>query len=95
LSIELQPFHADLKAGRRPKLVLMAPPQHGKSMAAEDLIAWSAGQVPSIKMVARVAGSAMQIMWSLLGKLVAFAIRRWKGRDRMPYVGEGGDRYAF
>ncbi len=44
VALELQQFERDLMAGRRPKLVLLAPPQHGKSKAAEDLIAWLAGR---------------------------------------------------
>jgi hypothetical protein len=36
---ELNRFYRDLKAGRRPKLALMAPPQHGKSTAVLDFIA--------------------------------------------------------
>ena len=43
---ELQQFHADLIAGKRPTLVIQAPPQHGKSEAASDFIAWIAGNNP-------------------------------------------------
>ena len=51
LSIGLQRFHQDLVMGRRPKLVVMAPPQHGKSTAAEDFITWVVGGNPNIKIV--------------------------------------------
>jgi hypothetical protein len=51
VSIELQQFYEDLVAGRRPKLMLMAPPQHGKSWAAEDFIAWVAGKNPDLKTI--------------------------------------------
>jgi hypothetical protein len=44
---ELQRFYLDLRDGRRPKLALMAPPQHGKSMAVLDFIAWIAGKHPT------------------------------------------------
>ena len=30
VALELQQFYDDMVAGRRPKLALMAPPQHGK-----------------------------------------------------------------
>ena len=40
---ELQRFYEDMLAGRRPKLAIMAPPQHGKSWAATDFAAWVAG----------------------------------------------------
>ena len=39
---ELQRFYFDLIAGKRPKLALMAPPQHGKSWTVWDFIAWIA-----------------------------------------------------
>ena len=47
----LQRFYEDLVAGRRPKMVLMAPPQHGKSTTAEDFIAWIAGKNPEFKTI--------------------------------------------
>jgi hypothetical protein len=48
---ELNRFYLDLRAGRRPKLVLMAPPQHGKSSTALDFIAWVAGKHPDLKTI--------------------------------------------
>jgi len=48
---ELQQFHADLIAGKRPILAILAPPQHGKSDAASDLIAWIAGNHPDLKII--------------------------------------------
>lgn len=41
---ELQQFWDDYQAGLRPKLVIMAPPQHGKSTAVIDWLAWIAGK---------------------------------------------------
>lgn len=41
---ELQQFWDDYQAGKRPKLVIMAPPQTGKSTAIIDFISWMAGQ---------------------------------------------------
>jgi hypothetical protein len=35
----LQIFYNDLVAGKRPKLAIAAPPQHGKPMAVTDFIA--------------------------------------------------------
>lgn len=49
LAEELQRFWEDLTAGRRPKLALMAPPQHGKSLAVTDFFAWAAGKNPECK----------------------------------------------
>lgn len=42
----LQQFYADLVAGKRPKLVIEAPPQHGKSSIIIDFIAWLSGKIP-------------------------------------------------
>jgi hypothetical protein len=41
---ELTEFYKRFIAGERPKLAISAPPQHGKSWAAEDFIAWVAGR---------------------------------------------------
>lgn len=46
---ELQIFYNDLIAGKRPVLVLNAPPQHGKSTQVRDFIAWIAGKLPDVK----------------------------------------------
>jgi predicted phage terminase large subunit-like protein len=49
--MELQQFYQDMQAGKRPKLAMMAPPQHGKSWAATDFIAWVAGKNPDLKTI--------------------------------------------
>src|SRR6516164_998325 len=46
LACELHHFYLDLRAGRRPKLALMAPPQHGKTTAVLDFTAWIGGKHP-------------------------------------------------
>jgi predicted phage terminase large subunit-like protein len=51
IAVKLQQFHSDFIEGKRPRLALMAPPQHGKSEAAEDLIAWVAGRNPQYKII--------------------------------------------
>ena len=48
---ELQRFYHRLKKGERPKLVLMAPPQHGKTEQVTDFIAWVAGKEPDLKTI--------------------------------------------
>jgi len=48
---ELQRFYYRLKKGERPKLVLMAPPQHGKTEQVTDSIAWVAGKEPELKTI--------------------------------------------
>ncbi len=47
----LQIFYSDLVAGKRPKLLISAPPQHGKSMAITDFIARVAGRNPDLKTI--------------------------------------------
>jgi hypothetical protein len=51
ISWQLQWFYEDLIAGKRPKLALEAPPQHGKSRAVEDFVAWVAGKNPDLKTI--------------------------------------------
>jgi predicted phage terminase large subunit-like protein len=51
ISVELQKFYNDMVAGKRPKLAIMAPPQHGKSSVAEDFVSWLAGKAPHLKTI--------------------------------------------
>lgn len=51
VSRELNRFSHDLIQGRRPKLALMAPPQHGKSLTVWDFVAWIAGKHPDLKTI--------------------------------------------
>jgi predicted phage terminase large subunit-like protein len=51
VAVELQQFYQDFVAGRRPRLALMSPPQHGKSLTAIDFIAWISGKNPDIKTI--------------------------------------------
>ncbi len=51
IATELQQFFDDLIAGKRPKLVIQAPPQHGKSVQIIDFIAWLAGRNPDLRTI--------------------------------------------
>lgn len=51
VAYELQQFWSDYQEGLRPKLVIMAPPQHGKSTAVIDWLAWIAGQSNNEKII--------------------------------------------
>lgn len=51
ISQEIQIFYEDYKAGKRPILVIQAPPQHGKSEAVMDGIAWMAGKDPRLRFI--------------------------------------------
>jgi predicted phage terminase large subunit-like protein len=51
ISFALQEFYDDLIAGKRPKLILEAPPQHGKTRNIQDFLAWAAGKNPDLKMI--------------------------------------------
>ena len=48
---QLMHFYRDLLADRRPKLVLMAPPQHGKTTTVWDFVAWLLGNHPDLKII--------------------------------------------
>jgi len=47
----LQTFYEDFTAGKRPKLVLSSPPQHGKSTLMVDFIAWISGKNPQLQTI--------------------------------------------
>lgn len=47
----VEQFYHDYEAGLRPILVIQAPPQHGKSEAVTDGIAWMAGKNPSLRFI--------------------------------------------
>ena len=47
----LMRFWQDFKAGKRPALVLQAPPQHGKTEQMIDFIAWAAGLDPNLRTI--------------------------------------------
>ena len=51
LAIKLRQFHDDFKAGKRPVLLLMTPPQHGKSLSVIDFIAWAVGHDPELRVI--------------------------------------------
>lgn len=45
----LQQFYEEWRAGTRPKLIIEAPPQHGKSEMIIDFCAWVAGKHPECR----------------------------------------------
>jgi len=47
----LQQFYNDMVAGKRPKLAISSPPQHGKSEQAQDFISWVSGKNPDIRTI--------------------------------------------
>lgn len=51
VAAHLQRFVVDFFAGKRPKLVLQAPRQHGKSTQVQDLVSWLLGLDPSINVI--------------------------------------------
>lgn len=51
LAQALQTFAEELIAGKSPKLVIAAPPQHGKSLNAVDLVTWIAGHAPHLRTI--------------------------------------------
>lgn len=51
VAVNLQKFYQDLVSGYRPKLVIQAPPQHGKSIQIIEFISWLAGMNPDLKTI--------------------------------------------
>jgi phage terminase large subunit-like protein len=52
LSIRLTQFYEDLKAGKRPRLMILFPPRHGKSATASILFSsWLLGLDPKLKIM--------------------------------------------
>lgn len=51
ISNAISDFYKDYKAGKRPILIIQAPPQHGKSQVVTDGIAWMAGKDPSLRFI--------------------------------------------
>ena len=47
----LMRFWRELQEGKRPALLLQAPPQHGKTEQVTDFIAWVAGKDPNLKTI--------------------------------------------
>jgi len=47
----LQAFYVALMDGVRPKLVIQAPPQHGKSILIVDFLSWVAGKHPDFRTI--------------------------------------------
>lgn len=51
LAWKLRKFWEDLKAGKRPILLVQTPPQHGKSISVIDFIAWAVGLDPELRVI--------------------------------------------
>lgn len=51
LCAELQAFYEALISGKRPRLVIQAPPQHGKSEIIVDFIGWLSGKNPDCRTI--------------------------------------------
>ena len=51
VAAELQQFLDDMIAGKKPILIMEAPPQHGKSVQVIDFMAWFIGKHPNLKQI--------------------------------------------
>jgi predicted phage terminase large subunit-like protein len=51
VTAELQRFYDEMTEGRRPKMVIEAPPQHGKSRMIVEFVSWIAGKNPDLKVI--------------------------------------------
>lgn len=72
MSQEFQDFFQRMRQGQRPKLMVEAPPQHGKSRGLIDAISWGIGHQPSLKTIyasfsndlGDIANSSLQRIWA-------------------------------
>jgi len=48
---QFQLFYNKLIAGERPKLVIEAPPQHGKTRGLQDFVSWASGKSPHLRTI--------------------------------------------
>jgi predicted phage terminase large subunit-like protein len=60
-----QEFWHDYLAGKRPKLALVSPPQHGKSVQVEDFISWCLGKNPDINTIFASYGDELGVRTNL------------------------------
>src|SRR4029077_12142471 len=51
LAWKLRKFWEDLRAGKRPILLVQTPPQHGKSISVVDFVAWAVGNDPDLRVI--------------------------------------------
>ena len=51
LGWKLRKFWDEMKAGKRPILLIQTPPQHGKSLSVIDFIAWACGHAPELRVI--------------------------------------------
>ncbi len=51
IALKLQIFYEQFVAGLRPKLIIQAPPQHGKSVQVIEFIAWICGHNPELRII--------------------------------------------
>jgi hypothetical protein len=89
---ELQRFYCSRNKGERPKSMLMAPPQHGKTEQITDFIAWLAGKQPELKTIFASYGDE-------LGVAVNMGLQRIMTSERYLAtfgirLGDGGSRWA-
>jgi hypothetical protein len=89
---ELQWFFEDIEAGKRPKLVLQAPPQHGKSRTVTDFVTWAAGRNPDLNTIftsySDELGTTANLRFQRILELPAYQ-KIW-GNTRLAGYGEEG-----
>ena len=89
VSLALHGFYDDLIAGLRPKLVIEAPPQHGKSLLVTDFIAWLAGKHPDFRTIYTSFSDRLGVRANLRLRRL-FASPRYKATFPDFSIGQGG-----
>lgn len=82
VAIELQRFYEDWKAGKAPILVLVTPPQHGKSWSMVDFISWCQGHDPDSRAIFTSYSDR-------LGRRANLWLQRWYATPRYQRVFPG------
>jgi predicted phage terminase large subunit-like protein len=78
LTEHLQQFYLDLMAGLRPNLIIQSPPQHGKSEAIVDFMAWICGKNSNLKVIFASFSDALSVRANLKMQRMLDSIRYQK-----------------
>lgn len=83
MSRQFQAFYERMVAGERPKLIIEAPPQHGKTRGLQDAVAWIAGKNPNLKSIYASYSDELGVSTN------SYLQRVWEQRDRYGRVFPG------
>jgi predicted phage terminase large subunit-like protein len=91
VAVELQRFWDEYLAGKRPKLLIQSPPQHGKSTTAVDFLSWILGHRPGLKVIFASFSERLGIRANIRLQRVLVS-PRWQGVFDWNILGDGLQR---